>query len=127
MRGNDKMKEEFIKLLRETNRDGIENLLNFLEKSDFYTAPASTRFHGCEESGLVKHSLKVYEILEQKVKNCCIEMQVPEDTVRIVALLHDICKTNYYAVDYRNAKNALGVWERYNSLWTWRKVCNDDF
>ena len=112
MRGNDKMKEEFIKLLRETNRDGIENLLNFLEKSDFYTAPASTRFHGCEESGLVKHSLKVYEILEQKVKKCCIEMQVPEDTVRIVALLHDICKTNYYAVDYRNAKNALGVWEK---------------
>lgn len=106
------MKEEFIKLLRETNRDGIENLLNFLEKSDFYTAPASTRFHGCEEAGLLKHSLKVYEILEQKVKNCSINLQVPEDTIRIVALLHDICKTNYYTVDYRNAKNSLGVWEK---------------
>jgi len=106
------MKEEFIKLLRETNRDGTENLLNFLEKSDFYTAPASTRFHGCEESGLLKHSLKVYEILEQKVKNCSINLQVPEDTIRIVALLHDICKTNYYTVDYRNAKNSLGVWEK---------------
>ncbi len=107
-----KEKEEFINLLKETNREGIENLLQFLEKSDFYTAPASTRFHGAEESGLLKHSLKVYEILEQKVKNASIEMNTTEDTVRIVALLHDICKTNYYAVDYRNAKNSLGVWEK---------------
>ncbi len=107
-----KEKEEFINLLKETNREGIENLLQFLEKSDFYTAPASTRFHGAEESGLLKHSLKVYEILEQKVKNVSIEMNTTEDTVRIVALLHDICKTNYYAVDYRNAKNSLGVWEK---------------
>ena len=105
-------KDEFVNLLKETNREGIENLLQFLEKSDFYTAPASTRFHGAEESGLLKHSLKVYEILDQKVKNASIEIKTPEDTIRIVALLHDICKTNYYAVDYRNAKNSLGVWEK---------------
>ena len=59
------MKEEFLKLLRETNREGMENLINFLEKSDFFTAPASTRFHGSEEGGLVKHSLQVYKILEE--------------------------------------------------------------
>ena len=106
------MKEEFIKLLKETNREGIDNLLDFLEKSDFYTAPASTRFHGSKESGLLEHSLKVYEILKQKVEHCSITMNVPEETVRIVALLHDICKTNFYKVDYRNAKNELGVWEK---------------
>ena len=40
------MKEEFLKLLRQVKREGIEDLINFLEKSDFFTAPASTRFHG---------------------------------------------------------------------------------
>ena len=84
------MKEEFIELLRSTKREGIENLLNFLEKSDFYTAPASTRFHGNYEGGLLEHSMKVI----------------------IAPLLHDICKTNYYKVDYRNAKNARGEWEK---------------
>lgn len=106
------MKEEFINLLKSTNREGIDRLLEFLEKSDFYTAPASTRFHGSEESGLLKHSLKVYEILKHKVANNILGLEVPEDTVIITALLHDICKTNFYSVDYRNAKNALGVWEK---------------
>ena len=106
------MKEEFIELLKQTNREGIEGLLEFLEKSDFYTAPASTRFHGSEEGGLLKHSLKVYEVLKHKVENNVLGLEVPEDTVIITALLHDICKTNFYTVDYRNAKNALGVWEK---------------
>ena len=105
-------KQKFITLLKETNREGIDKLLDFLEKSDFYKAPASTRFHGAKEGGLLEHSLKVYEILEQKSKNNSANLNVNEDTVRIVALLHDICKTNYYSVDYRNAKNALGVWEK---------------
>ena len=58
------MKEEFIELLRSTKREGIENLLNFLEKSDFYTAPASTRFHGNYDGGLLDHSLNVYDCLK---------------------------------------------------------------
>ena len=53
------MKEEYINLLKSTNREGIEKLINFLEKTDFFTAPASTRFHGSYEGGLVEHSLKV--------------------------------------------------------------------
>lgn len=106
------MKEKFIKLLEETNRTGMDQLLEFLEKSDFYTAPASTRFHGSKEGGLLEHSLKVYEILEQKVVNNSLNYQTDEATIRIVALLHDICKTNFYKVDYRNAKNSLGVWEK---------------
>ena len=106
------MKEQFIELLRSTNREGIENLINFLEKTDFFKAPASTRFHGDYEGGLLEHSVKVYEIFKEKVKNASIEMNVSDDTIIISALLHDVCKANFYKVDYRNAKNELGVWEK---------------
>ena len=63
------MKEEFINLLKDIDRPGMDKLLEFLEKSDFFTAPASTRFHGSRENGLVEHSLKVYEILKEKIKS----------------------------------------------------------
>lgn len=106
------MKEKFIELLKSTNRQGIEELISFLEKTDFFTAPASTRFHGSFEGGLVEHSLKVYEILDYKVKNNVLNLEVSDDTIKIVSLLHDICKLNFYKVDYRNAKNALGEWEK---------------
>ena len=98
------MKEEFIKLLKETNREGMDKLIDFLDHSDFFTAPASTRFHGAFEGGLLQHSMKVYEILKEKAGD--------SESVRIIALLHDICKTNFYKTDYRNAKNELGVWEK---------------
>lgn len=104
------MKEEFIRLLQSTNREGMDKLLEFLEKSDFYTAPASTRYHGNYEGGLLEHSMKVYEIFKEKIKQS--GLQTPEESVIISALLHDICKTNFYKIDYRNAKNALGVWEK---------------
>ena len=97
------MKEEFIELLSEINREGMDKLIEFLENSDFFKAPASTRYHGSKEGGLLEHSMKVYEILKTKVED--------SDTVRIVALLHDICKTNFYKTEYRNAK-INGVWEQ---------------
>ena len=106
------MKEEFISLLRSTNREGIEEVIQFLEKSDFYKAPASTRFHGSFEGGLLEHSMKVYEILKHKVKNSVLDLNVSDDTLIIIALLHDICKVNFYKVDYRNAKNERGEWEK---------------
>lgn len=106
------MKEEFIKLLKETNREGMDKLIEFLEKSDFFIAPASTRFHGSKEGGLLEHSMKVYEILKYKVENSVVPINTKEESIRIIALLHDICKTNFYKVDYRNAKNDLGVWEK---------------
>ena len=96
------MKDKFIELLRSTKREGIENLISFLEKTDFFTAPASTRFHGSYEGGLLEHSMKVYEILNYKLKNNVIDLFVPEDTIIIVALLHDICKANFYKVDIQN-------------------------
>ena len=106
------MKEEFISLLRSTNREGIEEIIQFLETSDFYKAPASTRFHGSFEGGLLEHSMKVYEILKHKVKNSVLDLNVSDDTLIIIALLHDICKVNFYKVDYRNAKNERGEWEK---------------
>ena len=104
------MKEQIIELLKSTNREGMDSLIEFLEKSDFFKAPASTRFHGDHEGGLAEHSFKVYEILKEKVKIAGLD--IPEETIIISALLHDICKTNFYKIDYRNAKNSLGVWEK---------------
>ncbi len=104
------MKEKYLKLLNSVKREGMENLIDFINKTDFFKAPASTRFHGSFEGGLVEHSLKVYEILVEKVKH--LKLDISEETLIIVALLHDICKVNFYKVDYRNAKNEQGNWEK---------------
>lgn len=109
---NKELKEEFIKLLKSTNREGMDKLIDFIDKTDFYTAPASTRFHGNCEGGLLEHSMKVYEILKEKVKHAPVELNYNEDSLIIIALLHDICKANFYKVDYRNAKNEFGEWEK---------------
>lgn len=106
------MKEEFIQLLKSVQRPGIDNLINYLEKTDFYKAPASTRFHGNYESGLLEHSLNVYHLLKEKLshKPFSETVQVSDDTIILITLLHDLCKTNYYTVDFRNKKNADGIW-----------------
>lgn len=107
------MKEEFRELLLGIDREGMDKLVEFIDtKTDFYKAPASTRYHGDYEGGLLEHSMKVYEILVQKVKNSVIPIEISDDSLKIIALLHDICKVNFYKVDYRNAKNELGVWEK---------------
>ena len=106
------MKEQFLELLKTVNREGINDLIEFIQKTDFFKAPASTRFHGDYEGGLVEHSLKVYEILKHKVQTNVEPLKVSEESLIIIALLHDLCKANFYKVDYRNAKNALGVWEK---------------
>lgn len=106
------MREEFINLLRSTGREGIEELISFLDKTDFYKAPASTKYHGNFEGGLAQHSMKVYEILKNKVQHAVVDLSVSDDTLIIAALLHDICKVNFYKIDYRNAKNEKGEWEK---------------
>ncbi len=106
------MEQEIINLLNKTNRPGMDKLISFLQKSDFFKAPASTRFHGAFEGGLAQHSMKVYEILKEKVKTSVIPLDIKEESILIIGLLHDICKVNFYKVDYRNAKNSLGVWEK---------------
>lgn len=87
------------------SRDGIDDLMNWLETTDFYTAPSSARYHGSEPGGLCAHSLKVYECLRAK--------QVDEtgETIAIAALFHDLCKVNTYKLSMRNTKDeATGKW-----------------
>ena len=90
------MKEEFLNLLRSVKREGIDDLIRFIENTDFFTAPASTRFHGDHAGGLVEHSMKVYEILQEKVKNAPIALNITPDTMKIEQLLHNMCKANLY-------------------------------
>ncbi|MBQ9942585.1 MAG: HD domain-containing protein [Christensenellaceae bacterium] len=97
-----KYKEEFLKLLRSTGRDGMEDLIAWMEnESDFFTAPASTRTHGAYEGGLLIHSLSVYRILSNFTKNI---PGVDKASVIICALLHDLCKANFYIRTVRNVK-----------------------
>lgn len=111
-------KEEFITIYNEyIKRPGADKLLDFLiNKSDFFTAPSSTRYHGAFEGGLVQHSLNVYHCLRNYLERSRVKelygMEYSDETIAIVSLLHDLCKVNFYTVDYRNAKNADGVWEK---------------
>ena len=110
-----RMVKEFEDLLLSTKREGIDKLLEFIRKSDFYKAPASTRFHSCHEGGLLEHSLNVYKCLKEKRSNVIWKEpleKIPEESLIISALLHDLCKTYFYVVDYRNKKNDAGVWEK---------------
>ena len=112
-------KDEFIQIYQEKiQRKGADRLLEYLmsDTSDFFTAPSSTRFHGSHEGGLVEHSVNVYRCLADYLTRPrtkeLYRMDYTEETVALVALLHDICKLNFYTVDYRNAKNDKGVWEK---------------
>lgn len=103
-------KENFITTCRLLiKRDGIEELLATLEKTDFYTAPASTRFHDSEEGGLVAHSLRVFDFLYGELMD---NENFNHESIAIVSLFHDLCKIGYYKIDYRNVKNEFGKWDR---------------
>ena len=112
-------REEFIAVYQENiTRRGADRLLEWLDSdaSDFFTAPSSTRFHGSYEGGLVEHSLNVYECLKDYLARPRTKelygMDYSPETIAVTALLHDICKVGFYEVDYRNAKNEQGAWER---------------
>ena len=94
--------ESFDSLLRYTGRTGIENLIDWLHTTDFYTAPASTKYHSSCERGLVMHSLSVYDCA--LTLNRELQLGIPYDSIRIAALLHDICKVNFYKKDKKNVK-----------------------
>lgn len=114
---NNELKEEFLKIYRDNiKREGAESFLNYLLRTDFFTAPASTRFHGSHEGGLLEHSLNVYhclkDYLERERTKSLYRMNYSEETIALCSLLHDVCKVDFYKVDYRNAKNEQGVWEK---------------
>ncbi|MCR5553215.1 MAG: HD domain-containing protein [bacterium] len=103
-------KTTFIMLAKDDiKREGIDALLAWLESSDFFTAPASTKFHLCEEGGLCAHSLNVYE---RMVRLCDAEYGEDgynKESIAIIALFHDLCKTNIYKTEMRNVKEN-GEW-----------------
>jgi len=109
------MKERFEELLSSVNREGMDKLLDFIRKSDFYTAPASTRFHGAFEGGLLQHSLNVFDCLDKKTSGSEHNIWKPylegtlNETILITSLLHDICKAYYYVIEMRNSK-VNGSW-----------------
>lgn len=98
--------EKFEQLLKSTNREGMDGLIEFIRKSDFYTAPASTRFHSCHEGGLLEHTLFVYERLNEKLndKLWSEKFDIKKENIIISALLHDLCKTYFYGAELRNKK-----------------------
>lgn len=105
------LKLSFLDTLRKNvNRDGLESLIKWLESTDFFTAPASTRFHGNYEGGLCEHSLNVYDALmdisDKYLKSC----EYSPETLTIVSLLHDICKADFYKKGTKNVKQPDGRW-----------------
>lgn len=106
----EKNKQEFLQIAKENiKREGIEKLLDWLETTDFYTCPASTKFHSAEAGGLCFHSLNVYKRLLKLMTDEFGEENINKETIAIVALFHDICKCCYYKTEYRNVKEN-GEW-----------------
>ena len=103
-------KEEFRAIFQEhVVRRGGDQLLEWLENTDFFTAPASTKFHCACEYGLVIHSLNVYKVLREKY----FEEGDSEESFALCGLLHDICKAQFYKISTRNVKNdETGQWEK---------------
>ncbi|MEG1926720.1 MAG: hydrolase [Ruthenibacterium sp.] len=103
-------KQRFLSLFREhIKRDGAEELLGWVTSSDFLTAPASTRYHGSFEGGLVEHSLNVFDCLLEELEVTKLSKVYSMETIAIVSLFHDICKANYYKKGTRNVKEN-GQW-----------------
>lgn len=87
---------------------GYEKVLNNLQNTDFFTAPASTRFHDSFESGLIHHTFRVYNKL--KLLNDQLLLDFNDKQIFKVSLAHDFCKIDTYKIEMRNTKNELGEW-----------------
>ena len=100
------LENKICALLRKIDRPGadIEGLIKKLKDTDYFTAPASTKFHNCFIGGLADHSLNVYYNLKRLVENKHLEDVIPEESIIICGLLHDISKINYYERGVRNKK-----------------------
>lgn len=112
-------KERFLALYKENiTRDGADDLMEWLTTSDFFVAPASTKFHGSYAGGLLEHSLNVYDCLVEELDILDIKENYSAETVALVSLLHDICKVNFYKKGIRNVKE--------NGLWVTKEVYEID-
>lgn len=111
-------KDEFIEIYKEhIHREGADRLLEYLcsPSSDFFTAPASTRFHGSYAGGLVEHSVNVYDCLKDYMERSRVNelygLTASDETIAVVSLLHDLCKINCYHEGTRNVKDKDGKWK----------------
>ena len=109
-------KERFVELLRSTQRDGVEDMIEELERMGFFEAPASAAHHLNTEGGLVMHSLytcdaalEVYEGMKKLEPSLANE--VSRENIIIASLLHDVCKSDVYVRSVRKRKTAIGTWE----------------
>ncbi|MBR4215109.1 MAG: HD domain-containing protein [Bacteroidales bacterium] len=115
---NDLKRTEFINLLKSTNRDGIDEVIEELDTLGFFEAPASSRHHLNDDQGLLEHSLNVY-YCSLKVRDMMAEFrpelkeECPDDSIIIAALLHDVCKSDIYKKTTRRRKDKNGGWEYY--------------
>lgn len=114
------MKDEYTELLKSTGRKGIDDVINYLEKGGFFEAPASVNRHLNYDGGLLEHSLNVYHtamMLRQQmiVMKPGVEPHLPEKSIIIAALLHDVCKTNIYKKAAKWRKDENNRWESYDS------------
>lgn len=105
---NKELKESFEKLFKDNiKREGAEDFLNWLVSTDFFTAPASAKFHSAFEGGLCAHSINAYNRFLNLVKNEYGENYknvISDESIAIIGLLHDICKVDTYVLDYKNVK-----------------------
>lgn len=101
--------ETFKALLRKTQRQGVEEIIKWLDNTDFKFAPASTKYHNNFRGGLLAHSLNVYYHMYD-MSNLLQFMALPEDTIILTSLLHDVCKVEFYQTSTRNVKNEQGQW-----------------
>jgi hypothetical protein len=115
----EKDREEFLEIYNGLiKRDGARQLLDYLMSSacDFFTAPASTKYHLSVEGGLLRHSLNVYHCLKEYLARDRVRdvygLEYSDESIAIVSLLHDLCKTNFYKIGFRNVKDENGVWQK---------------
>ena len=115
-------KEKFIEIYTQNiKREGADKLLEYLTSpaSDFFTAPASARFHSSYEGGLVDHSINVYECLKSYLDSDRAKdfgFEYTDESIAIVSLLHDLCKVNVYKKGFRNVKDERGMWQRVDTF-----------
>lgn len=129
-------KEVFLSIVDTLiGREGIDKLVKWLDTTDFFTAPASTKYHGAYSGGLLAHSLAVYDYIVEI--NTALKLDLPFDSLAIAALFHDVCKANFYTTEFRNRKtydvsrvasapskqikqdnNGFFVWESYEAYVT---------
>lgn len=104
-------KQNITRILNDVHREGMSELVEYLEGTDFFSAPASTKHHCAYIGGLAEHSMNVYHMLD--ILHDRLDLYLPSDSLIITSLLHDVCKANYYVQEPAWRKDDRGKWESY--------------